>query len=89
MHGLVILGTVLRWHRRLSIRKWTCPHRTGRLPVSAEIATLIARLGQPSPASDGRPDGAGPLPHAEVSTSLEVLLRASSASQPNNRVISK
>ena len=47
MHGLVTLGTVLRWHRRLIIRKWTCPHRTGRPPVSVEIATLIARLGQP------------------------------------------
>jgi putative transposase len=25
-------------------RKWTYPSRTGRPPVSAEIATLIARL---------------------------------------------
>ena len=25
-------------------RKWTYPHRTGRLPVSAEIAALIERL---------------------------------------------
>ena len=31
-------GTVLRWHRRLITRKWTYPHRTGRPPVSAEIA---------------------------------------------------
>src|SRR5258705_8107651 len=44
MHRLVTPGTVLRWHRRLVTRKWTCPHRTGRPPVSAEIAALIERL---------------------------------------------
>jgi hypothetical protein len=45
MHRLVTPGTVLRWHRRLVVtRKWTCPHRTGRPPVSAEITTLIKRL---------------------------------------------
>jgi len=44
MHRLVIPGTVLRWHRRLVTRKWTYPHRTGRPPVSAQIAALIERL---------------------------------------------
>jgi transposase InsO family protein len=43
-HRLITPGTVLRWHRRLVARKWTCPHRTGRPPVSAEIAALIERL---------------------------------------------
>ena len=41
---LVTPGTVLRWHRRLVARKWTYPHRTGRPPVSAEIAALIEQL---------------------------------------------
>ncbi len=43
-HRLITPGTVLRWHRRLITRKWTYSRRTGRPPVSAEIATLIERL---------------------------------------------
>jgi putative transposase len=43
-HRLVTPGTVLRWHHRLVTRKWTYPHRTGRPPVTTEIAVLIGRL---------------------------------------------
>ena len=43
-HRLVTPGTVLRWHRRLITRKWTYPNRTGRPPVSAEIAALIEQI---------------------------------------------
>src|SRR5580704_5928794 len=44
MHRLVTPGTVLRWHRRLVIRRWIYPHRTGRPPIGAEITALIERL---------------------------------------------
>jgi hypothetical protein len=32
-HRLVTAGTVLRWHRRLVARKWTCPQGSGRPPI--------------------------------------------------------
>src|SRR5712672_1407070 len=42
-HRLVTPATVLRWHRRRVTRKWTYPNRTGRPPVSTEIAALNER----------------------------------------------
>ena len=44
MHRLITRGTVVRWHCRLVVRRWTYPHRAGRPPVSADIAALIERL---------------------------------------------
>jgi putative transposase len=44
VHRLITPGTVLRWDRRLIACKWTYPNRTGRPPVSSEIAALIERL---------------------------------------------
>jgi transposase len=41
---LVTPGTIVRWHRRLITRKRAYPNRTGRPPVSTEIAALIERL---------------------------------------------
>ena len=49
-HRLVIPGTVPGWHRLLVTRKWTYPHRTGRPPVSAEIAAMIEQLATENPA---------------------------------------
>jgi putative transposase len=43
-HRRVTPGTVLRWHRHLANKKWSYLNRTGRPPVSAEIATLTGRL---------------------------------------------
>ncbi len=43
-HRLVTPGTVLLWHRRLGKKEQTCPSRTGRPLVSAEIVALIERL---------------------------------------------
>ena len=37
-------GTVLRWHRRLIVRKWTYPNRNRRPPVPEEVVLLIERL---------------------------------------------
>jgi putative transposase len=58
VHRLITPGTVLRWHRRLVTRKWTYPRRTGRPPVSAEIAALIN--GSPARTTAGDTSGFKP-----------------------------
>jgi putative transposase len=48
-HRLVTPATILRWHRRLVARKWTCPSRSGRPPPPADLAALIEQLARDNP----------------------------------------
>src|SRR5262245_1611300 len=61
---------MLRRHRRLVTKKWTYPNRTGRPPVSTQIAALIERL-----ATQNASCGYQPI-HGEL---LELGHRASAA----------
>src|SRR6266571_3564831 len=41
-HGLVVTpATLLRWHRELVRRKWTCPLRPGRPPTGRALRELV------------------------------------------------
>jgi putative transposase len=47
---LVKPETLLRWHRQLVARRWTCPHKTpGRPPLEPRLRTLILRLARENP----------------------------------------
>ena len=46
---LVTPATLLRWHRQLVARRWTCPRRPGRPSVAAEIRRLVLRLAAENP----------------------------------------
>src|SRR5258708_10353362 len=43
-HRIVTQGTLLRWHRRMVVRKWTQPRSPGRPPLADELVALIVRL---------------------------------------------
>ena len=49
---LVTPGTLLAWHRRLIVRKWTYPSRSGRSRISQEIATWCCALRERTPPGD-------------------------------------
>jgi putative transposase len=44
LHRIVTPGTLLRWHRRMAMRKWTQPRSPGRPPLDDELVELIVRL---------------------------------------------
>lgn len=44
LHRLVTPATILRWHRRPVVAKWTYPHRVGRPCVDEAITKLIERM---------------------------------------------
>jgi len=46
---LVTPTTLLRWHRRLIVRRWTYGARRGRPPIGGEIRALVLRLASENP----------------------------------------
>lgn len=41
--------TLLRWHRQLIVRKWTCARQSGRRSVLVEIRQLVVRMATENP----------------------------------------
>jgi len=41
--------TLLRWHRQLIARKWTCGRKAGRRGVLLEIRRLVVRVAEENP----------------------------------------
>jgi hypothetical protein len=57
--------TLLRWHRRLVARRWTCPHRRpGRPPIGWVVRELVVRLARENPSWDYQPDAGWMLQQA-------------------------
>src|SRR3954470_11391191 len=43
-HRLITLNTILRWHRRLVRRRWTCLSRPGRPLINHILVALVERV---------------------------------------------
>ncbi|HEX8934548.1 MAG TPA: hypothetical protein VF788_10235, partial [Pseudonocardiaceae bacterium] len=54
IHRIVTPATLLCWHRRLVTQRGTCPHRSGRPPITGESRTLVRRLAQENPSGGPR-----------------------------------
>lgn len=46
---IITPATLLRWHRRLVAKRWTCARRTGRPALRREILELVLRLARDNP----------------------------------------
>jgi putative transposase len=46
---IVTPATLLRWHRRLVAKRWTCARPVGRPPMRREIRDLVLRLARENP----------------------------------------
>jgi len=71
--------TILKWHRELVRRKWTCrrTHRGGRPAIPAEVEALILRLARENPRWGHRriQGELGKLGHAVSASAVRAALR--------------
>jgi putative transposase len=46
---MITPATLLRWHRRLVVKRWTYAHPAGRPPMRRELRELVLRLARDNP----------------------------------------
>ena len=83
---IVTPAPLLRWHRRLVAKRWTCARPVGRPPMRREIRDLVLRLARENP-QWGYPRIVGELKgHVTVSaTTVRAWLRAASLGPAGKR----